>query len=195
LMWLPVCAAPWNGTAGITQRGADREGRMVQNRSIARRLCRTHPRQQQAQCNSKSKWEKEPVGHGKSGRVLCCPDSTKVAHQPYLQQSRVYGLKLAYVLRPSHLRARWKTSIAWPEGYGSNTCNISIRCIYHLASRRSVTDGVGSSITVVIYPFCRCCQTNENSHQIASTAWIYALNSWRHSVRAAVRLSLKLSRE
>ena len=41
----------------------------------------------------------------------------------------------------------------------------------------------------------RCCQTNENSHQIAGAALIYALNSWRHSVRAAVRLSLKLSRE
>ena len=41
----------------------------------------------------------------------------------------------------------------------------------------------------------RCCQTNENSHQIAGAALIYALNSWRHSARAAVRLSLKLSRE
>ena len=41
----------------------------------------------------------------------------------------------------------------------------------------------------------RCCQTNENSHRIACAALIYALNSWRHSVRAAVRLSLKLSRE
>ena len=41
----------------------------------------------------------------------------------------------------------------------------------------------------------RCCQTNENSHRIAGAALIYALNSWRHSVRAAVRLSLKLSRE
>ena len=40
-----------------------------------------------------------------------------------------------------------------------------------------------------------CCQTNENSHRIAGAALIYALNSWRHSVRAAVRLSLKLSRE
>ena len=40
-----------------------------------------------------------------------------------------------------------------------------------------------------------CCQTNENSHRIACAALIYALNSWRHSVRAAVRLSLKLSRE
>jgi len=39
-----------------------------------------------------------------------------------------------------------------------------------------------------------CCQTNENSHQIAGAAWTYALNSWRHSARAAVRLSLKLSR-
>ena len=39
------------------------------------------------------------------------------------------------------------------------------------------------------------CQTNENSHRIAGAALIYALNSWRHSVRAAVRLSLKLSRE
>ena len=43
------------------------------------------------------------------------------------------------------------------------------------------------------YP--RCCQTNENSHQIAGAALIYALNSWRHSVRAAARFSLKLSRE
>ena len=43
--------------------------------------------------------------------------------------------------------------------------------------------------------FARCCQTNENSHQIAGAALIYALNSWRHSARAAVRLSLKLSRE
>ena len=41
----------------------------------------------------------------------------------------------------------------------------------------------------------RCCQTNENSHRIACAALIYALNSWRHSVRAAVRLTLKLSRE
>ena len=41
----------------------------------------------------------------------------------------------------------------------------------------------------------RCCQTNENSHRIAGAALIYALNSWRHSVRAAVRMSLKLSRE
>jgi len=41
----------------------------------------------------------------------------------------------------------------------------------------------------------RCCQTNENSHQIASAAWTYTLNNWRHSARAAVRLSLKLSRE
>ena len=41
----------------------------------------------------------------------------------------------------------------------------------------------------------RCCQTNENSHRIACAALIYALNSWRHSVRAAVRLILKLSRE
>ena len=40
-----------------------------------------------------------------------------------------------------------------------------------------------------------CCQTNENSHRIAGAALIYALNSWRHSARAAVRLSLKLSRE
>ena len=40
-----------------------------------------------------------------------------------------------------------------------------------------------------------CCQTNENSHRIAGAALIYALNSWRHSVRAAVRLNLKLSRE
>ena len=40
-----------------------------------------------------------------------------------------------------------------------------------------------------------CCQTNENSHRIACAALIYALNSWRHSVRAAVRLTLKLSRE
>ena len=40
-----------------------------------------------------------------------------------------------------------------------------------------------------------CCQTNENSHRIACAALIYALNSWRHSVRAAVRLILKLSRE
>ena len=40
-----------------------------------------------------------------------------------------------------------------------------------------------------------CCQTNENSHRIAGAALIYALNSWRHSVRAAVRLILKLSRE
>ena len=39
------------------------------------------------------------------------------------------------------------------------------------------------------------CQTNENSHRIAGAALIYALNSWRHSVRAAVRLILKLSRE
>ena len=48
--------------------------------------------------------------------------------------------------------------------------------------------------------FARCCQTNENStnensHRIAGAALIYALNSWRHSARAAVRLSLKLSRE
>ena len=43
--------------------------------------------------------------------------------------------------------------------------------------------------------FERCCQTNENSHRIACAALIYALNSWRHSVRAAVRLILKLSRE
>ena len=41
----------------------------------------------------------------------------------------------------------------------------------------------------------RCCQTNGNSHQLASAAWIYALNNWRHSARAAVRLNLKLSRE
>ena len=40
-----------------------------------------------------------------------------------------------------------------------------------------------------------CCQTNENSHRIAGAALINALNSWRHSARAAVRLSLKLSRE
>ena len=39
------------------------------------------------------------------------------------------------------------------------------------------------------------CQTNENSHRIAGAALIYALNSWRHSARAAVRLNLKLSRE
>ena len=35
------------------------------------------------------------------------------------------------------------------------------------------------------------CQTNENSRRIAGAALIYALNSWRHSVRAAVRLILK----
>ena len=29
----------------------------------------------------------------------------------------------------------------------------------------------------------RCCQTNENSHQIAGAALIYALNSWRGAVR------------
>jgi len=40
-----------------------------------------------------------------------------------------------------------------------------------------------------------CCQTTSNSHRIAVAAWTYALNNWRHSVRAAVRLSLKLSRE
>ena len=34
-----------------------------------------------------------------------------------------------------------------------------------------------------------CCQTNENSHRIAGAALIYALNSWRHSVRAAVAAS------
>jgi len=34
-----------------------------------------------------------------------------------------------------------------------------------------------------------CCQTNENSHRIAGAALIYALNSWRHSVRAAARFS------
>jgi len=45
------------------------------------------------------------------------------------------------------------------------------------------------------HKFDRCCQTNENSHRIACAALIYALNSWRHSVRAAVRLNLKLSRE
>ena len=44
------------------------------------------------------------------------------------------------------------------------------------------------------HPASGCCQTNENSHQIAGAALIYALNNWRHSVRAAVRLSLKLSR-
>ena len=57
--------------------------------------------------------------------------------------------------------------------------------------------------TVAVYGFAEpgtdeaggCCQTNENSHRIAGAALIYALNSWRHSVRAAVRLSLKLSRE
>ena len=43
--------------------------------------------------------------------------------------------------------------------------------------------------------FKRSCQTNANKHRIAGAALIYALNSWRHSVRAAVRLSLKLSRE
>jgi len=37
-----------------------------------------------------------------------------------------------------------------------------------------------------------CCQTNENSHQIASAAWIYALNNWRHSARAAARFSLNV---
>ena len=46
-----------------------------------------------------------------------------------------------------------------------------------------------------LLPPKRCCQTNENSHRIACAALIYALNSWRHSVRAAVRLILKLSRE
>ncbi|MDB2323890.1 hypothetical protein N9V38_04305 [Planktomarina temperata] len=40
-----------------------------------------------------------------------------------------------------------------------------------------------------------CCQTNENSHRTTGAALIYALISWRHSVRAAVRLILKLSRE
>ena len=45
------------------------------------------------------------------------------------------------------------------------------------------------------HPASGCCQTNENSHRIAGAALIYALNSWRHSVRAALRLSLKLSRE
>jgi len=45
------------------------------------------------------------------------------------------------------------------------------------------------------YAYYWCCQTNENSHQIAGAALIYALNSWRHSVRAAARFSLKLSRE
>ena len=43
--------------------------------------------------------------------------------------------------------------------------------------------------------FKRSCQTNANKHRIAGAALIYALNSWRHSVRAAVRLILKLSRE
>ena len=37
-----------------------------------------------------------------------------------------------------------------------------------------------------------CCQTNENSHQIAGAACIYALNTWRHSEKAAVRFSLQL---
>ena len=36
------------------------------------------------------------------------------------------------------------------------------------------------------------CQTNENSHRIASAACIYALNNWRHSEKAAVRFSLQL---
>ena len=40
-----------------------------------------------------------------------------------------------------------------------------------------------------------CCQTKENSHQIARADLTYALNNWRHSVRAADRLILKLSRE
>ena len=48
---------------------------------------------------------------------------------------------------------------------------------------------------LVLWVLGRCCQTNENSHRIACAALIYALNSWRHSVRAAVRLILKLSRE
>ena len=39
------------------------------------------------------------------------------------------------------------------------------------------------------------CQTDENSHQIAGTASIYALNNWRHSARAAARLSVKLVSE
>ena len=52
-----------------------------------------------------------------------------------------------------------------------------------------------SGITEQPYWEPGCCQTNENSHRIACAALIYALNSWRHSVRAAVRLSLKLSRE
>jgi hypothetical protein len=38
-------------------------------------------------------------------------------------------------------------------------------------------------------------QLNANTHQIAGTASIYALNNCRHSARAAVRFSLKLVRE
>ena len=58
-------------------------------------------------------------------------------------------------------------------------------------------DARGKFFQLYSRPFAdgRCCQTNENSHRIACAALIYALNSWRHSVRAAVRLSLKLSRE
>ena len=58
-------------------------------------------------------------------------------------------------------------------------------------------NGLGRpSVRAVVYTRKSwCCQTNENSHRIAGAALIYALNSWRHSARAAVRLILKLSRE
>ena len=39
--------------------------------------------------------------------------------------------------------------------------------------------------------FRGCCQTNENSHQIVGMAFIYALNNWRHSARAAARFRSK----
>jgi len=59
------------------------------------------------------------------------------------------------------------------------------------------TDAIeGKAVAHKLGDACQwCCQTNENSHQIAGAARIYALNSWRHSVRAADRLILKLSRE
>jgi len=41
----------------------------------------------------------------------------------------------------------------------------------------------------------RSCQNNENTHRIAGTAYAYAINNCRHSVRTAARFSLKLMRE
>ena len=74
------------------------------------------------------------------------------------------------------------------------TQDLTITPEYRVLSQKEAWESI-TPAKDLLKTWKRCCQTNENSHQIAGAAWTYALNSWRHSARAAVRLSLKVSRE